>query len=148
MARNGLKSVFRTECGEAKSLNGFTLERWDKVQARYRMLIFGKVAVTSSTDDAGKVPEAKDRKGKRGVSRAKIQEVEAKDGKLGLIEVMRHRVRYFTQGVALGRVEFVEAVFAENRGAFGKNRKDGARKMRGGLGRMLGELRTLRDLRG
>jgi putative transposase len=148
MARDGLKSVFRVESGEAKAVNGFTMERWDKVQARYRLLIFGKVAVTSSTDEAGTVPQAKDRKGKSGVSVAKIRQVQAAEGKLGLIEVMKHRVRHFSQGVAFGRAEFVEGVFQENRRAFGKYRKDGARKLRGGLGRMLGELRTLRDLRG
>jgi putative transposase len=148
MARDGLKSVFRVESGEAVAVNGFTMERWDKVQVRYRLLMFGTVSVTGLVDEAGSVPGAKDNKGKSGVSVAKIKEVEGKAGKLGLIQVMKHRVRYFSQGVALGRAEFVEGVFAGNRDSFGSNRKDGARKIRGGLGRMLGGLWTLRDLRG
>ena len=79
---------------------------------------------------------------------AKVKQVEAAGGRLGMIDVMKHKVRYFSQGVALGRTEFVDRVFAGNRDSFGKNRKDGARKIRGGLGRMLGGLRTLGDLRG
>jgi putative transposase len=148
MARDGLKSVFRVESGEAIAVNGFTMERWDKVQARYRLLMFGRVSVTGLADEAGTVPGAKDNKGKSGVSVAKVKQVQAAGGRLGLIDVMKLKVRYFSQGVAFGRTEFVERVFAGNRESFGKSRKDGARKMRGGLGRMLGGLRTLRDLRG
>ncbi len=148
MARDGLKSVFRMESGEAVAVNGFTMERWDKVQVRYRLLMFGTVAVTGMADEAGTVPQAKDNQGKSGVSVAKVKQVQAAGGRLGLIDVMKHKVRYFSQGVALGRAEFVERVFQGNRDSFGKARKDGARKIRGGLGRMLGDLRTLRDLRG
>jgi hypothetical protein len=46
MARDGLKSVFRVESGEAVAVNGFTMERWDKVQVKYRLLMFGTVSVT------------------------------------------------------------------------------------------------------
>jgi putative transposase len=157
MARDGLKSVFRVESGEAMAVNGFTMERWDKVQVRYRLLMYGTVSVTDEEQpsgqlhtplQAGTVPTGRDAKGKSGVSVAKVRQVQAAGGRLGLIDVMKHKVRYFSQGVALGRTEFVERVFQGNRESFGKSRKDGARKMRGGLGRMFGELRTLRDLRG
>jgi hypothetical protein len=139
MARDGLKSVFATHDG--------TVERWDVVQARYRLLMFGKVSVTSLSESAGNVPQARDRKGKAGVSAAKIEEVQQAGGQLGLIEVFRQRVRHFSQGVALGSSAFVESVFQARRRHFAAARKSGARKIRGALGRSLKELRTLRDLR-
>jgi len=148
MARSGLKSVFRVENGDVNVVNGFSLERWDKVQTRYRRLIFGTVSVTGMKEAPGTVPAATDRKGKSGVSMAKVREVQKAGGQLGLIAVMRHRVRYFSQGVALGSAEYVEGVFTSRRDAFGANRKSGARKLRGGIGGLLHGLRTLRDLRG
>ena len=42
---------------------------------------------------------------------------------------VRVRVRYFSDGLALGSKEFVEAVFAENRDQFGPKRKDGVRRI-------------------
>jgi hypothetical protein len=139
MAREGLKAVFAP--------HGGTTERWDQVQARYRLLIFGKVSVTSMTEAAGDVPLAKDGKGKSGVSAAKVKAVRESGGELGLIEVFRQRVRHFAQGVALGSPAFVESVFQASRKHFAAARKSGARKIRGAVGRRFGGLRTLRDLR-
>jgi hypothetical protein len=139
MARDGIKAVFACHDG--------TAERWDRVQARYRLLIFGKVAVTSLSEGVGIVPSETDRKGKSGVSAAKIQEVQKSDGELGLIEVFRQKIRHFAQGVALGSPDFVESVFQSRRKHFAAARKSGARKIRGAVGRRLAELRTLRDLR-
>ena len=66
------------------------------------------------------------------------------NGKLPLSEVLRCRVRYFTDGLAFGGKEFVDRVFEDNRRLFGPKRKDGARKMRFGD---WGGLRTARALR-
>jgi hypothetical protein len=140
MAREGLKAVFAKQDG--------SVERWDQVQARYRLLMFGKVSVTSLSESAGVVPWQKDRKGKSGVSAAKVKAVLETGGELGLIEVFRHRVRHFAQGVALGTPAFVESVFGDRRKHFATARKSGARKIRGALGRQFPGLRTLRDLRG
>jgi hypothetical protein len=138
-ARDGLKSVFRSCDG--------TSERWDRVQARYRLLMFGRVSVTSFSEDAGNVPLEKDRKGKSGVSAAKVKEVQKSDGELGLIEVFRQKIRHFAQGVALGSPDFVESVFQSRRAHFSAARKSGARRIRGAAGRRLAGLMTLRDLR-
>ena len=59
-------------------------------------------------------------------------------------ELLRCRVRYFSDGLALGGREFVESVFARYRGRFGAKRETGAREMR--YGDWMG-LCTLRDLR-
>jgi hypothetical protein len=54
------------------------------------------------------------------------------------------RVRYFTEGLALGGKEFVEAVFAENRERYSAKSKEAARpiaEVEGGGGYVLRRLR-------
>jgi hypothetical protein len=50
-------------------------------------------------------------------------------GKLSAAELIRLRVRYFADGVALGSREFVKGVFAQHRDFFSPKRKDGARRL-------------------
>lgn len=66
---------------------------------------------------------------------------------LKISKAVRCRVRYFTDGAAIGSKSFVEGIFRENRERFGKKRKDGARKPRGALSEMAGEIWSLRDLK-
>lgn len=66
------------------------------------------------------------------------------DGKMTLQEALRCRVRYFTDGMAIGGKDFGERYFADNRPLFGPKRKSGSRKMRF---TEWGELRTVRALR-
>lgn len=66
---------------------------------------------------------------RRGVSVERAREVLAEKGKLSAAELVRLRVRYFTDGVALGSREFVEGVFDAQRECFGPRRKSGARRM-------------------
>jgi hypothetical protein len=61
------------------------------------------------------------------------QEVEAvirSGGKLSFYQSLRCRVRYFSDGCAIGAGDFVEGIFTKNRERFGSRRKDGAREMR------------------
>jgi len=51
-------------------------------------------------------------------------------GKLSRKELLRCRVRYFSDGLVLGSKGFVEGVFAKCRGHFGPERKNGARPLR------------------
>ncbi|MFV0337492.1 MAG: hypothetical protein ACK5LK_04525, partial [Chthoniobacterales bacterium] len=97
---------------------------WWGVSRRYRRLLF----------EHGE---------RRGIASEQVDEVIASGGKLSLSEVLRCRVRYFCDGVVLGRKAFVERVFEENRSRYGSRRKIGARIMRGAE---WGNLRTLRDL--
>ncbi|MGV3662597.1 MAG: transposase [Prosthecobacter sp.] len=78
-----------------------------------------------------------------GVSVEKVRAVLAERGKLSPGELVRLRVRYFTDGLALGSREFVEEVFAANRELFGPRRKDGARR----IGESQAELYSMRRLR-
>jgi len=46
-----------------------------------------------------------------------------------LADMLRHRVRAFSESLVLGSHEFVEEVFQANRSCFGPKRKEGARRM-------------------
>ncbi|MDI1314946.1 transposase [Prosthecobacter sp.] len=65
----------------------------------------------------------------RGVSAESARAVLAEKGRLSPAELVRLRVRYFTDGVVLGSREFVEGIFEAQRELFGPRRKNGARRM-------------------
>ncbi len=103
---------------------------------RYRELLYGE-------GEAMKVGQNGEH-GRKGMTRELVQKVIAKGGKLSRFEMLRCRVRYFTDGVALGTKDFVNTVFKSERERFGAKRKTGARR----LNHIdAGELRTLRALR-
>jgi putative transposase len=65
----------------------------------------------------------------------------------GVVNMLRHRVRYFTDGAVIGSKDFVNEAFAAARERFSEKRKDGARRMRGigkGAGAVLWSARDLR----
>jgi hypothetical protein len=66
---------------------------------------------------------------------------------LGVAEMLRCRVRYFTDGAVIGSKEFVNQAFADARERFGKKRKNGARPMKGRGRGAKGLLWSVRDLR-
>jgi putative transposase len=66
----------------------------------------------------------------RGISAESARIVLAEKGKLSPAELVRLRVRYFSDGVALGSKEFVEGIFTAQRDQFGPRRKIGARRMK------------------
>ena len=66
---------------------------------------------------------------KPGVSTASARAVLATRGKLSSAELIRLRVRYFTDGVVLGSKEFVEGIFETQRDQFSPKRKQGARRI-------------------
>jgi putative transposase len=114
-ARQGLGTVLHM-LGQESS--------WRKVAAKYRMYLF-------STGESGFEPE-------------RVRQVLEEGGELGRHELLRCRVRYFSDGVALGSRLFVEEVFERNRGLFGERRRSGARKLRGGDWSGLCSLRDLK----
>ena len=68
-------------------------------------------------------------------------------GELSRGQMLRCRVRYFTDGAVIGSKEFVNEAFANGRERLGKSRRDGARRMRGDAAAAAGMLWSLRDLR-
>ncbi len=70
--------------------------------------------------------------GKKGFSAEETREVLNRGGTLSRCELLRCQVRYFSDGFVFGSKSFVDDVFQTNRSYFGKKRKSGACKMRGG----------------
>jgi hypothetical protein len=87
----------------------------------YRCLLFA---------NGVEIKDAQNRKVmRRGVTADEARQVLKEKGKLSTAEMVRLRVRYFSDGMVLGSKEFVESVFTENREKFGPKRKDGARRV-------------------
>jgi hypothetical protein len=73
-----------------------------------------------------------------------VEAVLKSGGKLSRADLLLCRVRWFSDGVAIGSKGFVEGVFNGCRSYFGAKRKDGARKIREDAA---GSLHALRELR-
>ncbi|HEY1051156.1 MAG TPA: transposase, partial [Prosthecobacter sp.] len=80
---------------------------------------------------------------RRGVNVEKARAVLAEGGKLSVAELLKLRVRYFTDGVILGSQAFVEEVFNAQRDQFSPTRKTGAKRIQ----ESLEPLYALRQLR-
>ena len=124
-ARRGIERVTAARSGD-----------WAAAQARYRMCLYA----------VGTVVKVKRGRKQGAVSDAAAEKVWREQGELGWAVALRDRVGYFSKGGVLGSREFVDRVFALKREQFPGTRKDGARKMRGGVD--WGEMRSLRDLQG
>ena len=106
----------------------------------YRAILLGK-GVEVSVEGEVK------RKGmKREDAEAELAELESRKRDLRISQVIRHRVRYFSDGAVIGGRGFVDQVFRDCRERFGKNRTSGARKPRGALMPLAGEIWSARDL--
>jgi REP element-mobilizing transposase RayT len=127
-AREGLGVAAEAACGQPIGAREIVRE--------YRVLLSG-TGEEEGLDEAG-------RPLRRGFRAEEVQAVLAAKGRLDRWQMLRCRVRYFSDGAALGTRAFVNAVFAARREHFGRNRTSGARPMRGVEA---AGLCTLRDLR-
>jgi REP element-mobilizing transposase RayT len=109
---------------------------WSEAGGVYRQLLYIKGQARGLTPEGVPV--------RPGFSEEEVAAVVSAKGRLPMTEALRCRVRYFTDGVALGSRGFVDAVFQRHRGYFSEKRRDGARAMRGA---QWGGLFTARDLR-
>jgi hypothetical protein len=64
------------------------------------------------------------------MSLEEVREVREAGGELSRAALLRCRVRYFSDGVAIGSKGFVAESFGLKRDCFGMKRKDGARPIR------------------
>ena len=103
---------------------------WGDVGPRYRKILFGIGEENSA---------------RAGLSRERVAEVWAAGGELTLAQLLRCRVRYFSDGMALGSESFLELFFAGLREFFSERRHSGARKMSGGDWDGLCSARALRE---
>jgi hypothetical protein len=62
-------------------------------------------------------------------------------------KMLRWKVRYFTDGAAIGSRGFVDGLFEQCRDRFGPKRKTGARRMRGRAASAADVMWSARDLR-
>ena len=81
---------------------------------------------------------------RKGFSKDGVEAVLKSGGKLSRSDLLRCRVRWFSDGMAIGSKGFVEGIFTRSREHFGAKRKDGARKIREDAA---GSLHALRELR-
>jgi len=109
---------------------------WSEVAGRYRQLLYVK-GETRGVKVAGNPIRP-------GFSMEAVEQVVALKGKLPMNELLRCRVRYFTDGVIFGSRAFVEDAFRRHREHFSFKREEGARSMTGGD---WGDLFTARKLR-
>lgn len=112
---------------------------WKETMERYRCLLYTDGAEIAGDESAG-AP------GRRGVTPEEAVRVVESGGRVSLPELLRCRVRYFSDGAVFGSSAFVEETFVRlhELGRLSPNRETGARRMRGGE---WGDLRVLRDLR-
>ena len=130
-ARKGLGLLLHRE---AAANDGKRVD-WRIVGNEYRMLLFGTGEEQLAVDDETVL--------KRGMKREEVQAVRDSGGKLSSPELLRCKLRYFSDGVVIGSKAFVDQFFEAKCEYFSKARKDGSRRMRGGH---WGNLRSARDL--
>jgi hypothetical protein len=124
-------------CGYAEALGGSRraqrclckaigkpVDGWQRAGAAeaYRCILF---------DEGREVKDAQNETVvERGVSGESARVVLAERGKLSPAELVRLRVRYFSDGAILGSKAFVEGIFEAQREQFSPKRKRGARRIR------------------
>ena len=108
---------------------------WHEVARKYRKLIYVRGQVRHGRDGSAVRP---------GFSPRKVAAVLDAGGELPLNELLRCRIRYFTDGAVFGAREFVQEAFERHRRHFGVRRRTGGRKLQGAD---WGELCVLRRLR-
>ncbi len=120
-----------------------------RVSRDYRMLLLGEGQEKTKEvmDEAGNRVEKVVRKG---IAPAAAEEemkrlIGCRD--VALSQLVRYRIRYFTDGAVLGSRKFVNEIFTACRDRFGERRKDGARVLRGAAAPAKGVLWSARDLR-
>jgi len=132
-ARQGLGSIQR----EALENPGAPLD-WKRTRDRYRVLLY--LTGEEHPSDERHHPPSRPGIPQEEVSKATGQNT------IPLPEILRRKVRYFSDGAVLGSAAFVDRAFEllREKGRIGSKRRTGARTPRGAD---WGELRVLRDLR-
>ena len=135
-ARAGLDSLQREALADAET--GASGLSWNTVRDRYRRLLHLEGRERPAE-------EANGSRGRKGIAAAKAGAVADGGDRLSLPEVLRRKVRYFSDGAVLGSAAFVGQAFEilRSRGRIGARRESGARRLRGAD---WGDLRVLRDL--
>lgn len=139
-ARSGLVRACMSHQGA-----GFEAEKWREVSRIYRRAMGLALQRKTARAQVGNVP---------GVTKAGAEVMAGGSGdhesalpEIRMAAMLRHRVRYFSDGAVIGSKAFVNEAFAAARERFPARRKDGARRLRGRGQAAAGTLWSLRDLR-
>jgi putative transposase len=113
----------RAQRGLCKAI-GKPVDGWQTAGAAeaYRCILFNEGREVKDAQNEAVV--------ERGVSVESARAVLAERGKLSPAELVRLRVRYFSDGAVLGSKAFVEGIFEAQREQFSPKRKRGARRIR------------------
>ena len=141
-ARAGLVRAIRAHRG-----SGADDALWaNDVSREYRKILLAG-AVEKIEERVGRDGSMETKRKRQGMSAAEVEREKDRAGELSRGKMLRCRVRYFTDGAVIGSRGFVNEAFASARERFGRNRKDGARRLRGEASAAAGMLWSLRDLR-
>jgi putative transposase len=144
-AKAGLvRAITADKCGEADA------RHWaGKVAREYRMILLeeGEEKTREVIDPRGQRCLQVVRKGMK--TQQVVSELDrmAAGRNMALRQMLRWKIRYFTDSGVVGSRAFVEGMFEQCRDRFGPKRKSGARKMRGRATGMADMLWSARDLR-
>ena len=141
-AREGLVRACSSHEG-----GGFEAEKWREVSRIYRRVMGLALGRKSGRAESQRRSQTAATVTKNTEEMLASRDNETVLHDLGMAGMLRHRVRYFTDGAVIGSKEFVNDAFARARDRFTAKRKDGARKMRGNGQAAAGVLWSMRDLR-
>ena len=131
LARNGLYEAMGEPEDASRDGTG-----WKRVHKKYREVLMYEAI--QRRDEEGRVV-------RKGLTPEEFEAEEARGFELPDRALLRHRIRYFTDGLALGSAEFLGGVFRSKKREMGVKRKVGPRvpRIEG-----FGDVCTLKDLRG
>jgi hypothetical protein len=152
-AMGGNRGSGKARSGLVRALHGHrdcdgTARAWAQggVSKEYhRILVSGGTESTETRPNGQKIVK---RRGKnRSLAEAELDVLnQERANDLKIAKIVRCRIRYFRDGTVLGSRSFVDGVFNLTREKFGSKRETGARKPRGALADLTGEIWSLRDL--
>ncbi len=124
--------------GKSSAMEGYRLiyggRSFADAIAAYRLCLFGK----------GAKPKGDLNKDRGVISEEKLSEVVLSGGKVEMTELLRRRVRYFSDGMAIGSKLFLKEIYEDHRECFPESRKARFARMKGSD---WGELQVVRDLK-
>ena len=135
-AFRGNEEAQKALCRLMQAAMGGDMPEWSTVQAEYRQRLYIQ-GLQKGLDPQGQPI-------RKGFTPEEVEQVLKAGGRLPMHELLRCRIRYFSDGLAFGSQAFVDSIFDRYRDRFGPKRRTGARPMR--FGDWPG-LCTLRDLR-
>jgi len=153
-AVGGGRGAAKAQSGLVRALRGHeghkgTARAWAQggMAKDYRSLL-----LTNASEQVEECSDGLKRVRRKGMSKkvaekelARLKEDKTRD--LKIAKVVQCRVRYFKDGAVLGSRKFVNDFFNSHREAFGEKRKDGARRTKGSLKPLSGEIWSLRELK-